>query len=273
MKFDLATMWRRARNPRRREVALRKIEPRAMHATNLYQSVYAPVIDIWNTAIARILDEYGRSIDMLQDSPSDIGTALQSTEDRVNGLMLTLQLRLDQWASAVEVVHRSAWRGAVLTATGVDIGTLIGPADMRETIQGLIQRNVGLIRDVNTSTRNKLTQVVFDGFQQRTPVREISKRMREVTDFSRKRALRIAADQNVKLSSALNEERRREAGISKWKWVHSGKLHYRPEHKARNGKIYDDNAKNGGMKPPADRPGQEPGCGCTSQSVVSLDDF
>lgn len=89
----------------------------------------------------------------------------------------------------------------------------------------------------------------------------------------------MAADQNVKLSSALNEERRRQAGITSWSWVHSGKVHFREEHKARDGLLYSEDPGKVGdkyqgkriRKPPADKPGELPWCGCTSRAVLILE--
>jgi SPP1 gp7 family putative phage head morphogenesis protein len=83
--------------------------------------------------------------------------------------------------------------------------------------------------------------------------------------MTRRRALNIASDQTVKLASALNEERRREVGIDTWEWMSSHKVHYRPEHLARDGKRYSD------ADPPPDMPGELINCGCTSRAVLSLD--
>jgi uncharacterized protein with gpF-like domain len=176
---------------------------------------------------------------------------------------------LERWALRVEAWQRGRWRGAVLSATSVDLDTMLGPADMRVPLGTAIERNVGLVGSVSEQARTRISQAVFDGLTKRLPAREVAASVREAVAMSRRRSLGIASDQLTKLSESLNEERRRDAGLDEWEWVHSGKAHPRAEHKARNGVRYsDDPAK--GRPAPEDRPGQLPFCGCTSRAVLDL---
>jgi uncharacterized protein with gpF-like domain len=61
-------------------------------------------------------------------------------------------------------------------------------------------------------------------------------------------------------------ERQAEAGIEKYKWRHSGKLHPRAEHRARDGNVY----KLG--EPAGDTPGMAPYCGCRAQAYLAIMD-
>lgn len=272
MKYDLAALWRRKSNPRRREVMLRPISAPSALAGDLYAAAYKPVIAAWQSVVDPIVAEYERTLSAItRDSPETIGVQLSAVENQAAALMLTLRLRLTRWAEIVERFHRGKWRGAVRSATKVDITTLIGPEDMRIPMSAAIERNVGLIRSVSEQTRTRIGEAVFSGLQRRAPAREVAAEIREAVGMSRRRALNIASDQTVKLTSALNEERRREAGISTWSWVSSHKLHFRPEHARRDGKRYDDNATSGEHKPPTDKPGMLPYCGCGSRAVLSLD--
>ncbi len=272
MRYNLAQLWRRARNPRRREVTLRKIVLPSTLASDLYARAYAPVIAAWTESLPSIIAEYERSLsEMTQDSPATLGVTVSAVESALNNLLVTLRLRLERWASRVEAAHRVRWRGAVLQATGVDVGTLIGPADARMTLEAAVEANVALVRSVSDQTRQRISEEVFRGLRERKPAREVAAAIREKVDMGRRRVLNIAADQQVKLSEALNEERRREAGCSAWEWVSSHKQHFRPEHAARDGKRYDDDATEGAHKPPQDRPGVLPFCGCTSRAVLTLD--
>jgi SPP1 gp7 family putative phage head morphogenesis protein len=153
----------------------------------------------------------------------------------------------------------------VLTATGVQLDTVMTQGDVAEPIQAFVQRNVALVRSVSDEARGRISDIVFRGFQSRTPIAEVARDLREAADLGRARAIRIAADQSQKLSAALDTERMIQAGIEKWEWLHSGKLHYRPEHLARNHKVYswDD--------PPPDTPGELPFCGCRKMGVLDLD--
>jgi uncharacterized protein with gpF-like domain len=67
------------------------------------------------------------------------------------------------------------------------------------------------------------------------------------------------------ISNRLADERRREAGIERWQWVHSQKENGREEHEARDGEEYSD------QDAPEDLPGALPNCGCRSLAVLNLD--
>jgi SPP1 gp7 family putative phage head morphogenesis protein len=110
-----------------------------------------------------------------------------------------------------------------------------------------------------------MSAIIYDGLRNNKPAREVAKELRAAVELGKARSIRIASDQLAKVTSALADERRREAGIDSWIWLHSGKRHPRIEHVARNGKEYND------KKPPPEMPGQLPFCGCRSQAVVNFD--
>lgn len=278
-RFDLAAMTRRARNPRRSVIPIRPIQPPAVRATDLYQAGYAATVAVWSEAIPTILAEYERTLAQLTtDAPSDVAVQIGVIENRAAAIALTIRLRLENWARRLERWHAQRWRANVLSATGVELATIIGPEDARMTVEAAVERNVGLVKSVSDQTRQRIADSVFRGFQQRKPAREVAAEIREAVGMARRRALNIAADQSSKLASALDDERRRQAGIMAWEWVHSGKAHPRAEHQARNGNLYSDDPADVGEEyqgqrvaaPPADRPAQLPYCGCTSRAVLIL---
>lgn len=272
MRYSLRTLWRRQANPRRNEVVLRKVQVPSTFASDLYASAYRPVMAAWEGALPAIVAEYERSLaEIVTDSPTDTAAVIERVDATLAALLITIRARISEWSRRLELHHRRKWRGAVLTATKVDIGTLVGAGDMRMPLEAAIERNVALVRNVSEQARQRISDSVFRGFQRRAAPREVAKELRGAVEMGRRRALNIAADQTVKLASALNDERRREAGLTTWEWVHSGKLHPREEHVARNGKRYDDDARSGPHKPPEDRPGEKPFCGCTSRAVLTLD--
>ena len=280
MRFDLATLTRRAKNPRRSVITLRPISPPATLATNLFQACYRPVVQAWEAALPNIVAEYERTLaEMTTDSPADVEARIGQAEAEAQSVMLRVSIALERWAATVERWHRRKWTATVLPATNVDLRTMIGAGDMRMTLEAAIARNTGLIRSVSDETRRRVGDAVFRGLQNRKPAREVAREIREAAGIERRRALRIAADQNVKLASALNEERRRQAGIDSWYWQHSGKVHAREDHKARDGFLYSDNPERVGSeyqgkrvrKPPEDLPGQLPYCGCGTRACLILE--
>jgi len=266
MKYDLAALARRKHNIRRSSIVLRDIAPPATLATNLYRSTYAQIIAAWVEALPRIEATYALTMsEMTTDAPADIRAEIDGASEAINRLILILTPEVREWSLRTEAWFRGKWRGAMLAATGVDLGTLLGPEDMKATLETNIEWNVALIKDVSAQAQQRISNVVFDGLSNRTPAREVAKDIREAVGMGRARSTRIASDQLNKLTSALAEERRREAGIDTWKWRHSRKAHPRTDHQARDGKEYTD------ATAPHDLPGRLPFCGCRAQAVVTFD--
>lgn len=282
MRFSLAAMVRRLRNPRRKAIPLRDATPPAVLATDLFRGFYLPVVETWGASSERLIATYERTLaEMVTDTPANVAADLDGIAAEIDRLVLRLTPRLRDWALRVEQWARGKWRGAVLSATGVDLQTMIGPEDVAETLDALVERNVGLVRDVSAQTRGRIADSVFRGLTNRTPAREVAREIAEAVGMGRARATRIAGDQLSKLTSALADERRREAGIDVWKWRHSAKKHPRDWHKARDGKLYGDTAGMVGREvdgqtvlappEPNDLPGRPPFCGCRAQAVIVFD--
>lgn len=283
MRFSLATLTRRA-NPgiRRKSIVIRDIPPPATLATDLYRGSYLPAINLWQRAIPDILDEYERTLSaMATDAPSDLQARLDAASSDLERLYILIDASLRDWLVQTERWQRGKWVASVLAGTGVDISTIIGPEDVRETLQSYLAWNADLVRDVSAQIRKRISDAVFSGLQNRTQVREVAKQIDEATALGRDRSKRIAQDQLSKVSAALADERRREAGISIWKWRHSGKLHPRMQHRERDGLLFGDAAADAGgqvdgqavLPPPAsdDLPGRPPYCGCRAQGVMVLE--
>ena len=279
MKFDLATLARRTRKIRKSAIVLREVSAPAMLATDLFQQAYRPTINLWTQAAPRIAEEYARTLASLTtDAPADIQAQIDGAEAAFQRLFFALTPSLRDWTLRVEQSVRNKWRGAVLSATGVDLQTMLGPDDVRDTLDAYLRWNVDLVADVSAQIKKRISDAVFSGLTQRKPAREVAKEISDAVGMGRDRARRIAADQLSKLSNSLADERRREAGIEVWAWIHSGKLHPRAQHVARDGVYYSDVAANVGKSvdgrrvnaPPerGDRPGQPPYCGCRSRSVL-----
>jgi hypothetical protein len=282
MQYNLATLAKRQRNIRRSEITLPVIVAPAIYASDLFTSCYRPIVDLWASSVDEIVQEYARSLsDMVTDSPEDVQAIIDEVERSAVALSLSLTPQVQGWALKVEQYIRTRWAGAVLSATGVRLDTMLGPEDVRATLQTYIGWNVDLIKDVSAQARQRIANAVFSGFQNRTPAREVAKQIREAVAMSRRRSTLIASDQLSKLSSALADERGREAGLICWKWVHSGKRHPRKHHLERNGFLYSSVKAEQGKHvkgvivrvPPEqdDWPSRPPWCGCSQQFLLVLE--
>jgi hypothetical protein len=277
MRYDLAAMTKRAANRRRTSITLRPIEPTAVLAGDLYRAAYQPIIQAWGAAIATIAARYDAALpvrDAVHDAVFDIDNILAAIEGSLQQLVIAITPRLRDWSARAETWHRGKWRGAVLAGTGIDPQTMLGPSDVSETVQAFVSRNVQLIRSVSDETRSRVSDIVLRGYAARVPLRTVAKEMSEAVDLGRKRALRIASDQNSKLAARLDQARQEQAGISEFAWHHSAKRHPRPWHQARNGKHYDWSTLHevGGSDQiqPGDNAGEPPFCGCRSRAVIDL---
>jgi len=268
MNFSLARMAARKRKSRK-PVTFAPILTTKAQADSL-GALYLTILEPWGRAHEMLAPVYSReiaqlsdaSVKLTKDSPSDLGATTDAIAAAINRLVLELTPQLQRWAFRVEEWHRGKWVRAVLAGVEIDLDTIIGAFDVRETIDAFLARNTSLIRDINEQARGRIADAVLRGYQQRSPISEVSKEIREAAGMARKRARRVAADQTVKLASALDRERQRQAGLYHWKWRHSHKLHPRPEHVARDGKIYTDKTA------PEDEPGELPFCGCVRQGVL-----
>lgn len=280
MRYSLATLIRRAKNPRRTSIEIRPTIPTQALASDLYAAGYRPIIAHLEAALPRILAAYERALpindSLITDGlTDDLASLFGILADELQRLVLTLEPSLRDWAVGVERWHRGKFRGAVLSATGVDLETVLMGSGTPQSIAEYLNWNVALVKDVADEGRSRISQRVFAAFQARLPAREVATQIREAVGMSKRRSLNIASDQLSKLTAALDQERQTEAGIDRFKWRHSRKKHPRSYHVAREGKIYDWKTRRevGGDEVIAagDTPGMAPFCGCRPQAVVVFD--
>lgn len=264
--YSLAQLWTGPRRPGQRRVVLRPVTISPVLAGDLYRAAFRDIVEGWRAALPAIEAEYARSLSkMTTDAPADLAATISAVERGVMAGALGIRLALKRWADLLERHHRQKWRGAVLLATKVDLSTVIGPEGARVALETAIERNVSLVASVSEQTRARISQEVFQGLSERRPARMVAKAISEAVGMSRSRALNIAADQASKLGAQLNVERAREAGLTHYQWMSSHKAHARPEHAARDGKVFEYG------KPAGDEPGMAIHCGCTARAVLGED--
>lgn len=277
MPYSLSQMARRA--GKRRDITLRPIVPTASQATDL-AAIMAPAWQTWQQNIERILAGYDPpplpTADALTlDTADQVQSAINSVASEfLTVLVARITPALRRWTITAELRHRSRWSAAVKAGTGVEIDMLLSAQEVSETLEVFMARNVALVRNISDQAQARISDAVFRGYQERRPVREVAKEIREATGMGRTRAVAVAADQSSKLSGALDTERMAGAGLDFAKWRHSAKRFPRQDHLARDGKIY--NIKTGkerdgdGSVPADDRPGMRPWCGCRFQAWIPL---
>lgn len=267
MPYSLAAMVRKA-GVRRRNIKFRPLKARPGQVVEL-RAIYALIMEAWDRHVDAIAEAY--RVGFIGDAPADVNRVIDIVMVETNRALVTIRGRVRNWTNKVERQHREQWRAGILTASGIDVGTMLHEGSTSMTVAASVERNVGLIRSINEDTRAKIADLVFRSVKERKPGREVAAAIRAQTDFSRKRAENVAADQTTKLYAALDETRQREAGLAQFIWRHSGKVHARPEHLERDGTLFNWEAGEGpGEDPPDedDMPGVPPFCGCTAQAAL-----
>lgn len=251
----------------RRQTVLRPIIPTQAQENSLAK-LYLDVVKVWtNGAAERIIPAYSRTLSgLITDDVADIDYQIAETDSAAVRAVLNFSSLFRGWLFDFNTWHFRRFNSNLKYSTNVDLNSIIGE-EPTETLESIIARNTALVRAVSDQTRERISDIVYRGLTNRTPVREVAKEIATATGLARDRARRIASDQLVKASAAFDESRMRDIGITKFKWMHSEKKNFRPEHKARDGKIYnwdDPVIKN-------DKPGYAPFCGCKARGVIEGD--
>lgn len=266
MKIDFARQARAA-GVNKDEIVLTAITPTSAQINDLAR-LYLEIVQVWVNAKPAIVAEYSRSLaGMTTDSPVDMEALIQVTADTAtHTINATFTAGMQAWLTRFQRWHMNTLIAKLRYASGVDLTNQLFAADVAPTIEDVLVRNVALVRSVSDQTRARIADIVFRGFQERKPVAKVSRELTDALGMSRRRSLRIARDQAAKLSATLDQDRQQQLGAKGFQWQSSGKLHFRPEHKARDGKYYAWNssvAKN-------DPPGRAINCGCKARAVFKL---
>ena len=266
MKHNLAVLARQAGV--RRNKALRPIFMTQEQKKALYALANASV-RAWRKQVSeRLLPAYGAAMNSLtrDDQADDLAAILTQVEIVVDGVVITAVAELPDWFRTAIRWHNVKWVAAVNSAVGIDVFPYLDEASQMARIKAFQNAATDLIRDVSDKVKKEISGIVWRGIQQNTPRKEIGKQIADRLNMARRRANLIAIDQANKLSGELTAIRMEEAGLDKYRWVHSGKVNYREHHKARDGKIY----KMG--EPAGDQPGWAPYCGCVRAPIVGVEE-
>lgn len=262
MRFNLAELAKA--QGVKRDVTLRPINPTRIHARELAsisREVLKPIVD----AVPRLEAQYAVSLSQLTtDTAADLDFTLDDAARRADGLLLILTPRLRFWAERVQSWHLNKWVAAVISPTRVDLSTILSAGDVSETVEVAIRRQTSLIRNISDDMRQRIGDIMFRGLQNRTPARDVARQMRRAVGIESRRSVRVASDQLTKLTSSLDRERLAQAGVATYVWRHSGKIHYRDVHKAREGNKYK-------LGKPDDEPGELPYCGCRRMALLEIE--
>lgn len=259
----------KAQRPRQKSLTLRPIETTKSQAQDL-ATIYLRTVRVWEDSKATLAQTYADALAQQDGMTRDDASWLTAVIEFLNG-EATTQITLfsalfEGWANSLVQWHTRRIVANLKYAGNVELASAMFDPRGGSTVGDALARNVALIRNVSDQTRGRISDIVFRGLQQRIPARDVAKEISEATGLARKRALRIASDQTVKLSAALDRQRMIDLGFDQFEWRHSRKAHPREWHKDRDGKVFrlDDPSLVGDM------PGDQPFCGCRAAPHMEL---
>lgn len=265
MTYSLPELVRRANPNRKAPIIMQPIYVTQAQSNELAK-IYLRTIKFWREGAARLLETYNPT-PLTVDSPEDTEAVLAGLTAVEVTIIAAASRDIEAWVERIVRWHNNKWTSRVQATTGVTIDALIQDQAIRDDLLAALRRNVALVSSVSEQARERIAQAVWNGWSNRTPRAEIAKEINKALGLGRARSLRIAIDQTVKLSGLLDRDRMLEAGIDEFEWRHSGKIHYRPDHKARDGKFF----KWSSYIARTDPPSYAPFCGCHARSVIRFD--
>lgn len=161
--------------------------------------------------------------------------------------------------SSVEDFNRTQFRAVLRSVYGVDIITN-APIELRAALDVFEATNISLIRSIPQQAVSQLQGKIVEAVRRGSTLKQLQAQIREEFDITDRRAKLIARDQIGKLNGQLTELRQEQIGVTEYTWRGILDARERPEHVAREGKVFS------WAKPPDDgHPGEPIHCRCTAE--------
>ncbi|PPA72647.1 phage head morphogenesis protein [Achromobacter spanius] len=106
---------------------------------------------------------------------------------------------------------------------GLTIKTFQMPASLYDKVLASTAENVGLIKSIPAQFQERIQGIVMRSIQSGGQgAGQIFEEIKGLNQVTKNRAKLIATDQTRKITSAMNEERMKAAGVKQFEWIHSG---------------------------------------------------
>lgn len=158
---------------------------------------------------------------------------------------------------------------------GLSIKTSGMNEQLKTIINASVVENVSLIKSIASEYLDQVQGSVMRSIVGGGGLESLIPDLQRREGITLRRATNIALDQTRKAYSAMNRERMKAAGVSKYEWVHSGGgQHPRELHVAMSGNIYSYNDppiidSNTGQ---TGNPGDAINCRCIARPVIEFDE-
>ena len=137
-----------------------------------------------------------------------------------------------------------------------------------EALKASIGENVGLIKSIGVQYLGKVEQAVWASIKGGFDLKTLADELQHAHHITRNRAELIARDQAAKANAVIEMARRKELGITKAVWIHSGGgKEPRKSHVKANGTIYEID-KGCYIDGEYIMPAQKINCRCVSKAII-----
>lgn len=165
-------------------------------------------------------------------------------------------------AQSVEAFNEREFRAVLRSVYRVDIFTG-APAGVQAAIAQFEAQNVALIKSIAPESLGRMHSKIVEAVREGRTLRDATAMVRDEFGVSDRRAKLIARDQIGKLNGDITRLRQENIGVDSYTWRGLLDARERPEHVAREGKVFAWN------KPPEDgHPGQPIRCRCTAEPIL-----
>ena len=193
----------------------------------------------------------------------DISIILRGVRVQYLRNMTDEQLRQTAQQLGLEVSDHSLRELNRTLKTVVDIDVFQNEPFLRTQVENYVQQNVALIKSVEDRYLAEVEREVFAGARQGLSTKDISATIRKRGKVAKSRADLIARDQVNKFNGQLSKLRQTNIGVERYVWRTSLDERVRPEHRAREGNIYEWDS------PPGDgHPGEPINCRCYAEPIL-----
>ncbi|EAU2329943.1 phage head morphogenesis protein [Salmonella enterica] len=137
--------------------------------------------------------------------------------------------------------------------------------EMKQAVDGIVAENVNLIKSIPEKYFTQVQTITLQSITRGRDLQYMTEELQKQFGVTRRRAERIAIDQNNKATAELSRVRQKSLGIKRGIWIHSGGgRHPRIKHVKAHGEEFDlDEGLPVGDNGEYVLPGQEIGCGCS----------
>ena len=181
------------------------------------------------------------TVELAQDASS--ARVLQSAFDKLaarwHSRFDDLSVTLADWFASGHRTRVDASMQAAMRKAGFTVRFTQTPA-MRDAFTAIVDENIGLIRSIATQHLEGVRVDLMQSVQNGRDLEYLTNALTRRTGITKRRAARIARDQNNKATAVMVRTRALEVGVTKAIWKHSrGGKQPRREHAAFDGQTFD----------------------------------